>query len=79
MDREPQRSEQTESRARQREADEIGPWLLGAAMGVLALIGLFMAGRARDDVFYGTGLALFLFGVGFIFVLIHRYVGRRGR
>jgi hypothetical protein len=54
----------------------VGIWILGAVMGVLALIGLGLASAAHDQVFYGTGLALFLFGVLFIFGLIHRHVGR---
>jgi hypothetical protein len=54
----------------------IGPWILGGVMALLGLVGLFVASRAEDDVFYGTGLALFLFGVLFIFGLIHRHVGR---
>jgi hypothetical protein len=54
----------------------VGIWILGAIMGVLALIGLGLASAAHDHVFYGTGLALFLFGVLFIFGLIHRHVGR---
>ena len=54
----------------------MGIFVLGAAMGVLALIGLFMASGATHGVLYGTGLGLFLFGVLFIFGMIHRYVGR---
>ena len=54
----------------------IGPWILGGVMGLLSLLGLLLASAARDDVFYFTGLALFLFGVLLIFGLIHRYVGR---
>jgi hypothetical protein len=56
--------------------DSIGPWILGAVMGLLSLFGLFLANAAQDDVFYGNGLALFVFGILFIFGLIHRYVGR---
>lgn len=54
----------------------MGSLVLGAVMGVLALVGLFLASAATDDVFYGTGLGLFLFCVLFIFVLIHQRVGR---
>lgn len=53
-----------------------GPWLLGGVMALLSLFGLVLASRADDTIFYGTGLALFMFGVLFIFGLIHRYVGR---
>lgn len=50
----------------------MGPWILGAAMGVLSLLGLFMASFAADAVFYGTGLGVFAFGVVVIFWLIRR-------
>ena len=56
--------------------DSLGPWILGTAMGLLGLIGLALASAAEDTVLYGTGLALFLFGILFIFGLIHRCVGR---
>ena len=56
--------------------ETIGPWVLGTAMGLLALIGLALASAAEDTVFYGTGLGLFAFGVLFIFFLIRRNVGR---
>jgi hypothetical protein len=51
-------------------------FVLGAVMGVLGLIGLFLASAAQDGTLYGAGLGLFLFCVLFIFVMIHRYVGR---
>ena len=54
----------------------VGPWILGGLMALLAMFGLGLASRAQDDVFYGTGLGLFAFGVLFIFFLIHRHVGR---
>lgn len=47
-----------------------GAWILGVIMGFLALLGLVMANTAVDPIFYGTGLALTVFGVAFIFVLI---------
>jgi hypothetical protein len=56
--------------------DAMGSWVLGAVMGLLGLLGLLMASRAVDTIFYGTGLALFVFCVLFIFVLINRNVGR---
>jgi hypothetical protein len=56
--------------------DTIGPWILGGVMALLSLFGLFLASAAKDHVFYGTGLALFVFGVLFVFGLIHRHVGR---
>lgn len=50
----------------------MGPWILGAAMGVMSLLGLFMASFAADVIFYGTGLGLFVFGILVIFWLIRR-------
>jgi hypothetical protein len=44
-------------------------------MGILALIGLLLASNAHDGMFYTFGLLLFLFGVAFIFGLIHRNTG----
>jgi len=58
------------------EQGSLGPWVLGVLMGLLSLIGLFLASAAEDSVFYGFGLACFVFGVVVIFSLIHRYVGR---
>lgn len=51
-------------------------WTLAVLMGLLSLVGLVMASGADDEIFYGTGLALFVFGVLFIFVIINRNVGR---
>jgi UDP-N-acetylmuramyl pentapeptide phosphotransferase/UDP-N-acetylglucosamine-1-phosphate transferase len=58
------------------EKDAMGSLLLGGVMGVLALVGLFVAAAAQDGAFYATGLGLFVFCVLFIFVMIHRLVGR---
>ena len=55
---------------------DVGSWVLGGVMTFLALLGLGLASHAADAVFYGTGLGLFVFGVLFIFFLIHRNVGR---
>jgi hypothetical protein len=54
----------------------MGNFVLGGVMGVLALLGLFVASAAKDGVFYATGLGLFVFCVLFIFAMIHRQVGR---
>jgi hypothetical protein len=51
-------------------------FILGAIMGVIGLIGLFLASRAVDGMFYVFGLLLFLFGIGFIFSLITRHTGQ---
>lgn len=41
-------------------------------MGVLALLGLTLASSAQDQMFFLFGMALCLFGILWIFVLIHR-------
>jgi hypothetical protein len=51
------------------------PWLLGIVMGLISLLGLFLASAATDAVFYSAGLIFFLFGVLMIFGLIARYTG----
>jgi hypothetical protein len=61
---------------REIDRETMGAWILGIVMGVASLVGLAIASRAEDDVFYGTGLGLFVFGVVFIYGLIYRYVGR---
>jgi hypothetical protein len=58
------------------EKDLTASFVLGGVMGALALLGLFLAAGAQDDVFYFTGLGLFVFCVLFIFAMIHRHVGR---
>ncbi len=52
------------------EMDSVGSWIVGAAMSLLALLGLFLAARAADPAIYIAGLALFVTGVLFVFVLI---------
>jgi hypothetical protein len=58
------------------EKDATSSFVLAAVVGVLALLGLFLAAGAKDGVFYATGLGLFVFCVLFIFGMIHRQVGR---
>lgn len=48
----------------------VGSWILGGAIGILALIGLVLAANAHDRTFYGVGLILFVFSCAFIFFLI---------
>lgn len=55
--------------------DTAGAWTLGVIMGLLAFLGMIMASQAVDPIFYGTGLALSAFGIGFIFVLIKQNTG----
>jgi hypothetical protein len=52
-----------------------GKWVFGAVMGVIGVLGLFMASRAADQTFYWTGLVFFLFGVIAVFILIGRAYG----
>lgn len=51
----------------------MGTWIFGAVMALLSLIGLFIASRAHDTMFYTFGMLLFLFGLAIIFAMIHRY------
>lgn len=47
-------------------------WIWGAALAVIALLGLFFAANSEDTGFYFHGLLFFLFGVAGIFWLIGR-------
>lgn len=51
-------------------------WIVGAAMGFLGLVGLYMASRG-DGAIYGIGLGLFVFCVLAIFGLIKVLSDRR--
>lgn len=57
----------------------MGSLVLGGVVGLVGLLGLAMASAANHGVYYVTGLGLFLFGVLFIFVMIHQRVGRQTR
>ena len=57
----------------------MGTWIVGAVMGVVALLGLFLASRAHDDMFGYFGLAVFAFGVLFIFGMVLRGDGTCAR
>jgi hypothetical protein len=59
------------------ENDTTGAWILGAIMGLLALLGLVMASAAVDSIFHSTGLALAAFGVLFVFFLIKQNTGAK--
>ena len=56
--------------------DGSGKWIMGGLMALMAILGLLMASRAQDSVFYFVGLLFFIFGVVFNFSLIGRYAGR---
>lgn len=57
----------------------MGAWVLGAAAGIVALVGLFLASRAQDGAFYYFGLAVFAAAVLFIFGMILRATGQPPR
>lgn len=52
--------------------DNLGKWIIGGVMGVLALLGLYLAAHAVDQVFYWFGLGLALFALLFAFGLMKR-------
>ena len=54
----------------------MGSLVLGGVLGVVGLVGLFLASAAQHGMLYGAGLGLFLLCVLVIFVLIHQRVGR---
>lgn len=53
----------------------MGQWIFGAVMALLSLLGLFIASRAHDPIFYAVGLVIFAFGLAFIFWLIAKNTG----
>jgi hypothetical protein len=55
----------------------MGTWVLSAAVGVLSLVGLFVASRAHDGALYWAGLAVFAAGVAVIFWLIAKHTGHQ--
>jgi 1,4-dihydroxy-2-naphthoate octaprenyltransferase len=57
--------------------DNVGDISVGVAVGLLGLIGLFMASRALDIEIYIFGLSLGIFAVVFIFGLVRRYCDER--
>lgn len=54
-------------------------WIIGAVMGLIALFGLLLASRAHDGVFSYFGLALFAFGVLYIYGMVIRATGHPPR
>ncbi len=53
----------------------MAPWIYGIVLGLLSLVGLFLASRAHDPMLYTVGLLFFAFGVAFIFGLIIKHTG----
>lgn len=45
-------------------------FLVGGAAVILGILGLFMASRAVDGVFYAGGLLIFVFSIFLVFRLI---------
>ena len=51
----------------------IAVWVWGIVAGLIAMVGLFMAGKSNDPLFAFAGYLFLLFGVVYIFALIRRY------
>lgn len=52
--------------------DQIGTWITNGIVGVIGILGLFVASRATDSTFYSLGLIVFVLAVAFIFYSIRR-------
>lgn len=48
----------------------VGPWLLGGAMSLIGLFGLYLAARAVDSTIYFAGIAVSITCVLFVFIQI---------
>jgi uncharacterized membrane protein YfcA len=57
----------------------VSDWILGGVTAVLAVIGLYVASHAHDEVGYYGGLLFFIFAVGLIFFQLKRGFDRRER
>lgn len=57
------------------EVNDMGVWITGVCMAILALLGLFLSSRAVDDTIAWSGILLFVFGVAFIYRQIVRNIG----
>ena len=58
--------------------DQIGTWIANGIVGVIGLLGLYVASRATDDTFYAMGLIVFVLAVAFIFYSIRRAFDEAG-
>jgi hypothetical protein len=58
--------------------DHIGRWVANSIVGVIGLLGLFVASRATDNTFYAMGLIVFVLAVAFIFYSIRRAFDEAG-
>ena len=54
-------------------SEQASDLVMGAAMGLFGLVGLFLAARAEDSEMYLFGLSLAAFAVFFLFGLIRRH------
>ncbi len=58
--------------------DHIGRWVINVIVGVIGLLGLYVASRATDNTFYAMGLIVFVLAVAFIFYSIRRAFDEAG-
>jgi len=58
--------------------NNIGRWVTNGIIGVIGLIGLFVASRAADSTFYVIGLIVFAIAVAAIFYSIRRAFDEAG-
>ena len=58
--------------------DHIGKWVINVIVGVIGLLGLYVASRATDNTFYAMGLIVFVLAVAFIFYSIRRAFDEAG-
>lgn len=56
----------------------LASWVIGIMVGLVGLMGLFMASRATDAIFYWVGLLFFVFAVLFCYGLIGQVGGKSG-
>ncbi len=59
--------------------NSLSDWILGGLTAILAVIGLYVASHAHDEVGYYGGLLFFIFAAGLIFFQIKRGFERRER
>jgi hypothetical protein len=66
------------SRPEERTVDNIGRWVTSGVIGLIGILGLFVASRATDDTFYSLGLIVFVIAVAVIFYMIRRAFDEAG-
>ncbi len=50
----------------------MGKWIAGAVIGLIGVLGLFLAAHAHDDALYYAGLAVFVLAVLIIGAMVKR-------